>query len=413
MANKDCPDCNDWGGNWPSRPPYNGGPWPTRTPGTGRNQGVCNRFALSFTQEEKDMRRKAEVLQHRQNQTNLTKNQQWAYAVRHLSTNPARGAQLAKEAKNCPKIIYSSSHASAVPGPDTTLYLDPDVPVFPLQSGLQQSTVGGGNEPVRQIQCTPGIIPTVLIPKLVQLYCGSNDETLINMPPIYDDPTPPLDPLGDEVAIRNWFRHAQQIPDYGPQKGQFVICTSSDTKGLINAGESAFENMPAQLEKRMPNEDISKHFFSADSIVAGIKARGYTTYTTVKNYLSMDDWFKTVPHIGAGAAPFGNPESAISVLWWSFYTHWDSPVGNPIQGFTPGIDKTGFKLCWISNKALEALTCTAFTPILPVYQNPSRIELCPPSSSSNCITEPPGMGSLQPKDLASLKIDRTPIYLSA
>ena len=100
MANKDCPDCNDWGGNWPSRPPYNGGPLPTRTPGTGRNQGVCNRFALSFTQEEKEMRRKAEVLQHRRNQTNLTKNQQWAYAVRHLSTNPARGAKLAKEAKN-------------------------------------------------------------------------------------------------------------------------------------------------------------------------------------------------------------------------------------------------------------------------------------------------------------------------
>ena len=161
MANKDCPDCNDWGGNWPSRPPYNGGPWPTRTLGTGRNQGVCNRFALSFTQEEKDMRRKAEVLQHRRNQTNLTKNQQWAYAVRHRSTNPARGAQLAKEAKNCPKIIYSSSHASDVPGPDTTLYLDPDIPVVPLQSGLQQSTVGGENEPILQIQCdgTPGIVP--------------------------------------------------------------------------------------------------------------------------------------------------------------------------------------------------------------------------------------------------------------
>ena len=30
MANKDCPDCNDWGGNWPSMSPYNGGPWPTR-----------------------------------------------------------------------------------------------------------------------------------------------------------------------------------------------------------------------------------------------------------------------------------------------------------------------------------------------------------------------------------------------
>ena len=256
----------------------------------------------------------------------------------------------------------------------------------------------------------PRIIPSVLIPKLVKLYCGPNDETSINMPPIYDDPTPPLDVFGFYVGIRNWFRRAQQIPGYGPQNGQFIICTSSDTKGLINAGESAFENMPAQLQKRMPNEDISNHFRSADNIVANIRYKN-TYYSTVKNYLTMDNWFKTVPN---SANPFGKPDSAITVLWWSFYAHWDpANRGYPIAGFTPGIDKTGFKLCWISNEALEALTCTAFTPILPVYQNPSRIELCPPSSSSNCITEPQAMGNLQPKDLASLKIDRTPIYLSA
>ena len=119
MANNNCPKCNDWGGNWPNIPLYYGGPWPARTPGTGRDQGVCSRFSLSFSQEEKDMRRKAEVLQHRRNQTGLTKKQQWAYAVKHKSTiiNP-----------NClpPHLKLSNNVLSCDPPPNPNS--SPDLP---------------------------------------------------------------------------------------------------------------------------------------------------------------------------------------------------------------------------------------------------------------------------------------------
>ena len=298
--------------------------------------------------------------------------------------------------------------------------------------GVQDCEHGEVDETTLTLLPHPRIIPTVLIPKLVQLYCGSNDETLINMPPIYDDPTPPFPSWifaisNQWLGIRNWFRLAQQIHGYGPQNGQFVICTSSDTKsGIIKPGESAFENMPAQLKKRMPNEDISKHFFSADKVVGNLKWH-VIDYTIIKKYLSYDKLFSDV-HQGTPpfAYLFNAPQSAIRLLWWSFYTHWDpAKRGYPISGFTPGIDQTGFKLCWISNEALKALTCSLYTPILPVYQNPSRIEICPGPSPNerpvqpdreclaNPTTTPAENMTPTERNTDSFKIDKTPIYLSA
>ena len=161
------------GGSWPkvdsSKPigitTNNGGPSPSRT----WFRGSLNCSTLQgFGEEEINMRRKAEALQHRQNQKGMTKAQRWAYSVKHKSTiiNPTCPPPHLKLSNNvlscdnqvnpssnniCERLICSSSSASDVPGPDTTLYLDPTVPFLPLRTNPRQTNAGSLNNPVNTV----------------------------------------------------------------------------------------------------------------------------------------------------------------------------------------------------------------------------------------------------------------------
>ena len=143
-----------------------GGPYPTRT--WFRGSLNCS-TAQQFNQEEINMRRKAEALQHRQNQLGMSKAQRWAYAVKHKSTilNPDYLPSHLKLSNNvyscnpfidplgsddvCKRVVCSSSQASDVPGPDTTLYLDPTVPFLPLRTNPRQTNAGSLNIPVNTV----------------------------------------------------------------------------------------------------------------------------------------------------------------------------------------------------------------------------------------------------------------------
>ena len=160
------------GGSWPkvdsSKPigiTNNGGPSPSRT----WFRGSLNCSTLQgFGEEEINMRRKAEALQHRQNQKGMTKAQRWAYAVKHKSTiiDPTCPPPHLKLSNNvlscdnqvntssnniCERVICSSSRSSDVPGPDTTLYLDPTVPFLPLRTNPRQTNAGSLNIPVNTV----------------------------------------------------------------------------------------------------------------------------------------------------------------------------------------------------------------------------------------------------------------------
>ncbi len=165
MSNNAC-SCN-----WPKS--SNGGPNPSRTWFRG-SLNCSGRFNLSLN--EINMRRKAEVLQHKQNQLGMSKAQKWSYIVNNKSTNinpqyMPYGLELnnnvysCKNAKNpsaqspCNRVICSSSQASDVPGTETTLYLDPTVPVIPLRTNPQQTNAGGQNIPVNILNCQGNTTP--------------------------------------------------------------------------------------------------------------------------------------------------------------------------------------------------------------------------------------------------------------
>ena len=140
-----------------------GGPYPARTWFRGSLNCTTTQH---FGEDRVNMRRKAEALQHRQNQLNMSKAQRWAHAVKHKSTiiNPYYPPPHFKLSNNvfscdnaidplggdavCERVVCSSSKASDVPGPDTTLYLDPTVPFLPLRTNPQQTNGGGKNIPV-------------------------------------------------------------------------------------------------------------------------------------------------------------------------------------------------------------------------------------------------------------------------
>ena len=143
-----------------------GAPFPTRT--WFRGSLNCS-TSQQFNEEAINMRRKAEALQHRQNQIGMSKAQRWAYAVKHRSTiiNPdcppphLTLSNNVLSCKNqvdpfgnddvCDRVVCSSSSASDVPGPDTTLYLDPTVPFLPLRTNPRQTNAGGRNIPVNTV----------------------------------------------------------------------------------------------------------------------------------------------------------------------------------------------------------------------------------------------------------------------
>ena len=99
----------------------------------------------------------------------MSKAQRWAYAVKHKSTilNPDYLPSHLKLSNNvyscnpfidplgsddvCKRVVCSSSQASDVPGPDTTLYLDPTVPFLPLRTNPRQTNAGSLNIPVNTV----------------------------------------------------------------------------------------------------------------------------------------------------------------------------------------------------------------------------------------------------------------------
>lgn len=69
-------DCSTWSSNnWPT-----GGPIPTRTWTRESKTFYCSD---EFTRNQLNMRRKAQVLQHNQNQNNWTKSERYSYLVRN------------------------------------------------------------------------------------------------------------------------------------------------------------------------------------------------------------------------------------------------------------------------------------------------------------------------------------------
>ena len=138
---------------WPSIAPYNGGPFPTRL----WSRAVPN-CVLGFTQEQLDMRRKAEILQYNKNGGHLTKKQQWSRAMR--GHGPVRRKGWATQSQdytdpntsNLPLVGYTLDcsggdrpcnpvGASDVPG-SGVLCLDRNVPVTGLV--VQRQYLAGG-----------------------------------------------------------------------------------------------------------------------------------------------------------------------------------------------------------------------------------------------------------------------------
>jgi hypothetical protein len=140
---------------WPSISPYNGGPFPTRL----WSRAVPN-CVLGFTQEQLDMRRKAEILQYNKNGGHLTKKQQWSRAMR--GHGPVRRKGWATQSQdytdpntsNLPLVGYTLDcsggdrpcnpvGASDVPG-SGVLCLDRNVPVTGLV--VQRQYLAGGTK---------------------------------------------------------------------------------------------------------------------------------------------------------------------------------------------------------------------------------------------------------------------------
>ena len=115
-----------------------------------QNNNSTSEFTQAYTQEQLDMRRKAEILKYRASRTNtktnnLTRAQLWAQLVngstqqRNLSqsfinTNTITSLSTATSifVQTCPSgtIIHTPSYASGVPGPITNLYLDTNIPLY-------------------------------------------------------------------------------------------------------------------------------------------------------------------------------------------------------------------------------------------------------------------------------------------
>jgi hypothetical protein len=100
-----------------------------------------NPYLSGFTQQQLDMRRKAEILQYNKSSNGkITKKQSWVHLVRGSTQRKQYSSyyirQLQEGALNpnesCPndKYLPTSSKKSGVPGPEIILYLDPNVPLY-------------------------------------------------------------------------------------------------------------------------------------------------------------------------------------------------------------------------------------------------------------------------------------------
>lgn len=113
------------GGAWPAEGPFFGGPYPTRT--WSRFVPPCPNYN-QFTKQQIDMRRKAEVLKHKNNYGNVTKKERYAYLAR--TNNSVIFGSPDHTNANCLK----STRDSDVPGPAMDLFLDESVPIFGLNT---------------------------------------------------------------------------------------------------------------------------------------------------------------------------------------------------------------------------------------------------------------------------------------
>lgn len=137
--------CNDYGGNW-----SDGQPNPTHT--WHRSQGNCNKsITQQYEQQELDMRRKAEVLLYKNNTTNWTKKQRFAY----LAKNPNKFIRQNPATNSCSttQIAYNPASASDVPG-NTSLYYNPSIPLLNWRVQRVQTNAGGINVAQYKIACT-------------------------------------------------------------------------------------------------------------------------------------------------------------------------------------------------------------------------------------------------------------------
>ena len=104
-----------------------------------------NPYALGFTQQQLDMRRKAEILQYNKTSNGKqTKKQSWVTLVRGVTQRKQYSSYYIKQLNDgsldpeeiCPndKFIPTSSKNAGVPGPAITLYYDPTVPLYNYNS---------------------------------------------------------------------------------------------------------------------------------------------------------------------------------------------------------------------------------------------------------------------------------------
>ena len=102
-----------------------------------RVSGMCPIINDSITNDQLIMRRKAEVLQHKNNSANLTKKQKWSQMVR---TNVKLGAKMSD-----PGLGYCKYHSSAsdVPGKIIDLYLDKRIQPWGVGPQRRSFAMGG------------------------------------------------------------------------------------------------------------------------------------------------------------------------------------------------------------------------------------------------------------------------------
>lgn len=140
---------------WPSTPPYNGGPYPPRLWSRGRGYTI-NPINTGFSNQALNMRRKAEVLKHTQNKSQLSKKQILAQSLRGgprlrkksiLGANPLPGCNgntilhSSTSVMSEQNIIYNPASASDVPGQEL-LWYNPKVPLVGYKRQLQYLAEG-------------------------------------------------------------------------------------------------------------------------------------------------------------------------------------------------------------------------------------------------------------------------------
>ena len=110
-----------------------------------------------YSQNDFNMRRKAEILKYTATKTNtktnnLTRSERWAQLVNGSTQQPSQGfikANTISQTSNsitiqtCPSgtILTTPSYASNIPGPVTQLYFDPNVPLYNYATGQVSSGI--------------------------------------------------------------------------------------------------------------------------------------------------------------------------------------------------------------------------------------------------------------------------------